>query len=164
MKVGHSLLCNPATEAAQRRVTLSIVKQTTTILGHVVPKGTLIVMSSNSALEDAANPMHTLGPIDGQPPPLHPTSSSSASVKEEEKHKARTGKMVGQWKAGTGRMFDPDRWLTRAATDNRAGEEGGREVFDPDAGPSLPFSLGQRGCFGKNLAVSRVRSLSCSHF
>lgn len=26
--------------------------------------------------------------------------------------------------------------------------------FDPNAGPSLPFSMGLRGCFGKNLAVS----------
>lgn len=121
----------------------------TTILGHVVPKGTLIVMSTNSHFEDEANPMHTLGPISGELPPLQPVGRIGVSEKDEivnetetETH-ARKGKKVGQWKAGTGRMFDPDRWM----------KDG---VFDANAGPSLPFSLGQRGCFGKSLAVSRL--------
>lgn len=52
------------------------------------------------------------------------------------------GRKVGFWEAGTAFQFNPDRWLS---------EDGS---FNPNAGPMLPFSLGQRGCFGKNLAVS----------
>nr|XP_019046906.1 hypothetical protein I302_03510 [Kwoniella bestiolae CBS 10118]OCF25836.1 hypothetical protein I302_03510 [Kwoniella bestiolae CBS 10118] len=52
---------------------------------------------------------------------------------------------VGYWKSGTGHVFDPERWLT---------EDG---QFNAIAGPSLPFSLGQRRCFGKNLALLELR-------
>lgn len=51
---------------------------------------------------------------------------------------------VGYWAPGTGRLFQPERWL-------KDGQ------FDAQAGPSLPFSLGQRACFGKNLAVSHTQ-------
>ncbi len=53
------------------------------------------------------------------------------------------GRKTGYWEAGTGMVFDPDRWMTK---------EG---LFDPLAGPGgYPFGLGPRACFGKNLAVS----------
>ncbi|WWC86654.1 uncharacterized protein L201_001531 [Kwoniella dendrophila CBS 6074] len=52
---------------------------------------------------------------------------------------------VGYWQSGTGHLFDPERWLD---------EEG---QFNATAGPSLPFSLGQRRCFGKNLALLELR-------
>lgn len=45
------------------------------------------------------------------------------------------------WASVTGTAFDPERWL-------KDGE------FDSGAGPSLPFSVGLRSCFGKKLAVS----------
>ena len=51
------------------------------------------------------------------------------------------------WASGTGTAFDPERWL-------KDGE------FDSGAGPSLPFSMGLRSCFGKKLAVSSKR-LNC---
>ncbi|KAI0123045.1 cytochrome P450 [Xylariales sp. AK1849] len=41
--------------------------------------------------------------------------------------------------------FVPDRWL------NDSGD------FDSDAGPSLPFSAGARGCFGKKIALLELR-------
>ena len=50
---------------------------------------------------------------------------------------------VGHWASGSAQCFDPDRWLDADG------------FFDPNAGPSLPFGSGVRGCFGKNLAVSR---------
>lgn len=53
---------------------------------------------------------------------------------------------TGYWKAGTGRQFLPERWL---ASDGS---------FDANAGPSMPFSSGPRGCQGKNLAVSGKKS------
>lgn len=114
------------------------------ILGRMVLKGTLLVMPTSSSYEDASNPMHTLGPITGEAPPLHPLVSDvkhpSSFEDSDDVSEGKGDKIVGQWKAGTGRMFDPERWL----------KEG---IFDANAGPSLPFSLGQRGCFGKSLAV-----------
>lgn len=111
-------------------------------MGHMIPKGTLLVMPTNSGYEDAATPMHRVGPITGEAPRLHPipTEKEFSTMGTGDGDKEKNTK-VGQWAAGTGRMFDPDRWI----------KDG---VFDPNAGPSIPFSLGQRGCFGKNLAVS----------
>ena len=138
----------------------------------MIPKGTLLVMSTNSGYEDTAYPMHSVGPITGEVPrsypvPPLPTSSSTASssfprlpgdkekgtslpgadaeanAEETEEGEKGQGKKTGTWAAGTGRMFDPSRWIKDGA-------------FDPNAGPSIPFSLGQRGCFGKSLAVSGI--------
>ncbi|ROW09485.1 hypothetical protein VMCG_02153 [Cytospora schulzeri] len=47
-------------------------------------------------------------------------------------------------------MFKPERWLA---------EEDGKEVFDSQAGPTMPFSLGIRGCFGRRLAYLELRLL-----
>lgn len=113
----------------------------------------MIVMTSNTAYEDETNPQHTIGPITGeQPGHAHmdnemTTNDSSKEMNNddnggnEEKEQGKERK-TGAWAAGTGRLFDPERWLRSDGT------------FDPNAGPSLPFSLGQRGCFGKSLAVS----------
>jgi len=108
-------------------------------MGHFIPKGTLVVMTSNLAYEDADHAAHQLGPMTGEPPgPQSPLPTNS----EEGVHYESDGDGVkGKWAAGTGKLFDPERWL----------KDG---VFDPNSGPSLPFSLGQRGCFGKSLAVS----------
>lgn len=47
-------------------------------------------------------------------------------------------------------LFKPERWLV---------EENGKEVFDSQAGPTMPFSLGIRGCFGRRLAYLELRLL-----
>ena len=53
------------------------------------------------------------------------------------------------WKAGTGREFLPERWL----------DADGK--FDSNAGPSgLPFALGERSCFGKQLGVGEALDVS----
>jgi hypothetical protein len=121
----------------------------TTLLGHLIPKGTMIVMTTNTHYEDESHPTHTIGPIAGEAPRLYDSVDDKAGgpieqPSEGEKYSRKTG----TWAAGTGRQFDPDRWLR---------EDGS---FDPNAGPSLPFSLGQRGCFGKSLAVSHPRLCS----
>ena len=116
-------------------------------MGHMVPKGTLLVMSTNSGYEDASTPMHAVGPISGEAPRVYPPSPSTQIddhkqyEQDAQDKEAGESKKTGVWEAGTGRMFDPDRWIKDGK-------------FDPNAGPSLPFSLGQRGCFGKSLAVS----------
>jgi hypothetical protein len=106
-------------------------------------------MGTNTSYEDAGNPTHTIGPITGEQPGRpnsthEKTSADSTRIEvhhEEKEAEAKNTRKTGSWAAGTGKLFDPDRWLR---------EDGS---FDPNAGPSLPFSLGQRGCFGKNLAV-----------
>lgn len=47
-------------------------------------------------------------------------------------------------------LFKPERWLA---------EENGKEVFDSQSGPAMPFSLGIRGCFGRRLAYLELRLL-----
>ena len=111
----------------------------------------MIVMTTNTAYEDESTPMHTVGPISGEVPSSghNDKTASSAMINEHSKDKKETkegndenDKKTGTWAAGTGRHFDPERWLRPDGS------------FDANAGPSLPFSLGQRGCFGKSLAVS----------
>jgi cytochrome P450 len=72
------------------------------------------------------------------------------SRKEEVEGRVRSvsGRKVGWWKGGDqeSREFQPDRWL------NEKGE------FDPKRGVWVPFGVGGRSCFGKNLAVSRSNS------
>ncbi len=48
---------------------------------------------------------------------------------------------LNSWDPATIGEFEPERWLSDGH-------------FDGRAGPSFPFSLGSRGCFGKALAVS----------
>lgn len=102
-----------------------------------------MVMTSNLHFEDESHAVHELGPMTGeQPGPQSPLPSKDATLNLTVGYDDEEGQSTkGRWAAGTGKLFDPERWL----------KDG---VFDPNAGPSLPFSLGQRGCFGKSLAVS----------
>jgi hypothetical protein len=111
----------------------------------------MIVMTTNTAYEDESTPMHTVGPISGEVPSSGTKGGIAASttrneevndIKEKNQGTEENEKKTGTWAAGTGRHFDPERWLRPDGS------------FDANAGPSLPFSLGQRGCFGKSLAVS----------
>ncbi|KAJ0118830.1 hypothetical protein J7T55_013085 [Diaporthe amygdali] len=62
---------------------------------------------------------------------------------------AREGK-ARVWESEDIGAFKPERWLT---------EENGREVFDSQAGPDMPFGLGTRGCYGRRLAYLELRLL-----
>ncbi|KAK4684370.1 hypothetical protein P7C73_g5809, partial [Tremellales sp. Uapishka_1] len=105
------------------------------ILGKRVPKGSILMFQTVTGLEDLSAPVSK-------------TTFTSAKEQAESLDGVRnTGpqRKTGYWKEGTGKIFDPERWL----------DAQGR--FDSLAGPSLPFSLGQRGCFGKNLALLELR-------
>jgi hypothetical protein len=109
----------------------------------------MIVMTTNTAYEDESTPMHTVGPITGEVPSSGHKDDTASTTRNEEVNDIKKNqgteeneKKTGTWAAGTGRHFDPERWLRPDGS------------FDANAGPSLPFSLGQRGCFGKSLAVS----------
>ncbi|KAI1192806.1 hypothetical protein F5X97DRAFT_64324 [Nemania serpens] len=57
-------------------------------------------------------------------------------------------------------LFKPKRWLNSPKKSAASG--GGMEadlVFNPQAGPSIPFGLGIRGCFGRRLAYVEFRIL-----
>jgi cytochrome P450 len=119
------------------------VFEDTVILGKLIPKGTDIIFPTVTGYEDESSPIYTV------PETFVPMStaekthaSGSAAAQLDNVRPDGASRKVGYWKAGTGRQFDPERWL----------DSEGR--FDINSGPSLPFSLGQRGCFGKNLAVS----------
>jgi len=116
----------------------------------------MIVMTTNTAYEDDSTPMHTVGPISGEVPISGHSDNTVSStmrnedvndIKEKSQGTEENEKKTGTWAAGTGRQFDPERWLRPNGS------------FDANAGPSLPFSLGQRGCFGKSLAVSSLDPL-----
>lgn len=105
-----------------------MAKQATSILGYHVPEG--------------ANIMNLFcGPGIQEP---------SLNVKEEN----RSGKKVfTNWTRGSEAHFIPERWL-KVSTD-----AGGKhlEIFDPRAGPTIPFGAGSRTCFGKRLAYLQLR-------
>lgn len=93
----------------------------TQILGYPIPKGTTVYVSLQAD-----------------------SFQFDDSVKQPEKPKNVEVKAAKRtWPAKGKQTFDPSRWLTK--------DENGKEVFDPNAGPSLPFSAGPRGCFGKSL-------------
>lgn len=119
-------------------------KQDVVILGQHVPKGTVVVCSTRTGYEDRSTPAFTA-------PSSSATSSAdtaNAAVRVNDSLEALRGdvpiRKVGYWAAGTATSFDPQRWLDAEGN------------FNLNAGPSVPFSQGQRGCFGKNLAVSGV--------
>lgn len=106
-----------------------------TILGHHVPKGTVILFSS-------MGPTITCG-----------GAKVDESLRSETSQKAR-GEIPGDWNDGEypGEEFHPERWL-KADKDVDAGGV----AFDPKAGPILTFSAGPRMCWGRRLAYMELK-------
>lgn len=102
----------------------------TTVMGRRVPAGTDVFLMANGA---------------GYLEPNLPLADSERSVGAREA-KALTGK----WEDADIGVFRPERWLK---TDENTGEV----VFDSVAGPTLPFGLGPRGCFGRRLALQALK-------
>ncbi|ORY21756.1 cytochrome P450 [Naematelia encephala] len=122
------------------------VTQDVTVLGKVIPKGCTIIIPTVTGLEDRSTPVYgpdpnALGSDSVDPDDIAERMDASLEVLRPGSAKRK----VGFWKPGSGFNFDPERWL------NEQGH------FDINAGPSLPFSAGQRGCFGKNLAMLELR-------
>jgi hypothetical protein len=137
-------ICDKVSSPAQLALTLSVTEDMV-ILGKRLPKGTTIVFSTLLGHEDRSTPIYAVPEYASESSSVQDPKSAVAVQLSNSLAKARTvgsERKVGYWAAGSGKKFDPDRWL----------DAEGR--FDLTAGPSLPFSLGQRGCFGKNLAVS----------
>ncbi|CAG9974932.1 unnamed protein product [Clonostachys byssicola] len=104
----------------------------TVVLGHHLPKGTtlLIATSGPSISETGRQIDETLR-----------SESSRVAAKERD---------LREWSSHNPGAFFPERWLERDA-------DSGELSFNPQAGPTLPFGLGLRGCFGRKLAYLELR-------
>lgn len=103
----------------------------TTLLGHYIPKGTVVFLLSNGPSFYGPSL-----PIDDNK--RSPSSRSAATRRWDE--------------AGDMRAFNPERWLEK--------DEKGTVEFNATAGPQLVFGLGTRGCFGKRLAYLEARIIT----
>lgn len=109
----------------------------TMVLGRRIPKGTVLLGITATGWEDSSTPVYSGDSADDE-------DAVARSQRLQGVRTDKTARKYGFWQAGTGKRFMPERWLDEAGQ------------FDSNAGPSLPFSTGQRACFGKNLAVSTV--------
>ncbi|KAK5732049.1 hypothetical protein LTR17_010885 [Elasticomyces elasticus] len=99
------------------------------IFGHAIPAGTEVFF------------LHNGGAILEPTLPIKESSRSTSSQNNRDKTSSWNSKDISE--------FDPERWLTTDAA--------GLVSFDRNAGPALPFAAGNRGCFGKNLALMNLR-------
>lgn len=136
---------------------ITLVIEDTMVLGHMVPKGVTLIMPTVTSWEDASSPLYNTSAVPGSNGEKAgqadiDVEKSDRAVRAAERLQSKRSegahRKVGFWAAGTGKQFMPERWLD------------GEGRFDIAQGPSLPFSLGQRACFGKNLAVSPPCPLS----
>lgn len=104
----------------------------TTVLGRRIPAGTDVFLMANGA---------------GYLQPNMPIADSERSVGT--RNESSKG-LTGRWDDADIHMFRPERWL-------KTDEKTGAVVFDSLAGPTLPFGLGLRGCFGKRLALQSLK-------
>ncbi|KAH8663992.1 cytochrome P450 [Xylariales sp. PMI_506] len=99
----------------------------TEILGHRIPAGTPLILV-------------TAGPSYDRPDLVKKSSIAATGTS------LRGKPPVLSWDPSIPESaFAPERWLDA------------RGEFDPGAGPSLPFSAGPRGCFGKKIALLELR-------
>ncbi|KAJ2999363.1 hypothetical protein NUW58_g22 [Xylaria curta] len=105
----------------------------TELLGHHIPKGTVVTcLVTGPSLLSAA--------FDVEISRRSPTSQSDV---KEGRHRS--------WDPAGISRFNPDRWIIR-------GNGNGDEIeFNPTAGPQLAFGLGTRGCYGKRLVYLEMR-------
>lgn len=121
--------------------------QDTVLLGHHIPKGTSLLMLAN-------------GPSMFSPGfSIHETLRSQSSQASEKGHMR-----FREWNKDDMALFKPERWLVPGATDTKDDPVGGGDLksqnvsFDAQAGPSMPFGGGIRGCFGRRLAYVEMRT------
>ncbi|SPQ20733.1 0243be2b-e7fd-4f83-ac15-8e8c075fc98c [Thermothielavioides terrestris] len=116
-----------------------VALQDTTVLGRHIPKGTDVFLMANGA-----------GYLEPSLPVADETRSPGARRRGEE---AKSRGLTGAWDDGDIGAFRPERWLRK----DKDKDDGGAEVFDPMAGPSLAFGLGPRGCFGRRFALHALK-------
>ncbi|KAF9628978.1 putative cytochrome p450 monooxygenase protein [Lasiodiplodia theobromae] len=121
--------------------------QDTVLLGHHVPKGTSILMLANG------------------PSMFSPSFSIDETLRSQSSQASEKGHMrFREWKKDDMALFKPERWLALVTTETKDGAVGNGDLklqnasFDAQAGPSMPFGGGIRGCFGRRLAYVEMRT------
>ncbi|KAK0385307.1 hypothetical protein NLU13_7783 [Sarocladium strictum] len=106
----------------------------TVLLGHFIPRGTQLLILQNG-------PDTTLPGVD---------SVVQESDRSTSSQKAALHRGVRAWDPATVREFRPERWLVPSSAE-------GSLSFDGQAGPTLAFSDGVRGCYGRRLAYLQLK-------
>jgi cytochrome P450 len=113
-------------------VTIMVMtRRDTVVLGHPIPGDTQVFLNLT-------------GPSLNMP---------SVNIDERDRSEtARLHKPLRQnWDGQDPDSFDPGRWLTA--------DKNGRLVFNSSSGPTLAFSAGNRGCWGKRLGYLELRMI-----
>ncbi|KAJ3949701.1 uncharacterized protein N0V96_000828 [Colletotrichum fioriniae] len=108
-------------------------KEDTVILGHVIPKGTTIIIPNKG------------------PSFTEPGYEIDERLRSPSSRKAAADFSSRAWNSHEMGKFKPDRWLVQ---DEKGGDE-----YNASAGPTLPFGLRLRGCFGRKLAYMEMKLL-----
>lgn len=112
--------------------------QDTQLFGHRISKGTLVIYLNNG-------PGYTL-------PSCKVDESRRSKQSQQDEKDAR----YKSWDDDDITIFKPERWLVQQ-NDNDDSGDGGKFIFDPNAGPFHGFGLGMRSCFGRRLAYIQFR-------
>ncbi|RAH71912.1 cytochrome P450 [Aspergillus aculeatinus CBS 121060] len=109
-----------------------IATRDTELLGYAIPKGTCVgALSSGPGFTSPAWPI-----------PADKRSSAPDHDRQSPSH---------EWAGEDLDRFVPERWLVAPSGAD------GPSTFDPNAGPTLAFGAGLRGCFGRPLAQLQLR-------
>lgn len=103
----------------------------TELFGHHIPKGTIAVILNRG------------------PSFTEPGFEVEERLRSPSCQSAKQNRGAREWHPDGMNVFRPERWLTTG--------DDGCEIFDATAGPTLPFGLGTRGCYGRKLAYLEMR-------